>query len=127
MLAFSEPSVYQTSKCYVTHGTMGHLDPKQLPIKGKPWSTIGGLDFIHKARFNLASRVFMFADSFKIDLILPQDLLETVLASNLADRPGSEFRRVIMSLGEILTGDFLKEYIKQGRAVPSFMHVSDCV
>lgn len=48
MQAFSDPSVYQTSKCYVTHGTIGHLDPKQLPIKGKPWATIAGLDFIRK-------------------------------------------------------------------------------
>jgi ribonuclease P/MRP protein subunit RPP40 len=50
MQAFSESSVYQTSRCYLTHGTIGHLDPKQLPTKGKPWTAIAGLDFIHKAR-----------------------------------------------------------------------------
>lgn len=50
MQAFSEPSVYQTSKCYVTHGTIGHLDAKQLPTKGKPWTALAGLDFIHKVR-----------------------------------------------------------------------------
>lgn len=50
MQAFSEHSVYQTSKCYVTHGTIGHLDPNQLPIKGKSWTAISSLDSIHKVR-----------------------------------------------------------------------------
>ncbi|OIW28797.1 hypothetical protein CONLIGDRAFT_654905 [Coniochaeta ligniaria NRRL 30616] len=96
MQAFSEPSVYQTSKCYVTHGTIGHLDPKQLPTKGKPWTAIAGLDFIHK-----------------VDLILPQEAFQLVRDS-LLNGPPPEYRRVVMTLGDILTGDFLKEYIKQG-------------
>lgn len=48
MLSFSDPTVYQTSKCFFTHGTIAHLDPKQLPSKGKPWTTISSLDFVHK-------------------------------------------------------------------------------
>lgn len=50
MLSFPTPSVYQPSKCFVTHGTMAHPDPKQPPAKGKPWSTLLDQDFIHKVR-----------------------------------------------------------------------------
>lgn len=42
------PSIYQSPKCFVTYGTMGHVDPKQIPSKGKPWTAISDLDFIHK-------------------------------------------------------------------------------
>jgi ribonuclease P/MRP protein subunit RPP40 len=27
---------------------MGHVDPKQPPSKGKPWTAISELDFVHK-------------------------------------------------------------------------------
>ena len=50
MLAFPTPSVFQASKCYFTYGTMGHLDPQQLPTTKKLWTTISSLDFIHKVR-----------------------------------------------------------------------------
>ncbi|KAB5535181.1 ribonuclease P 40kDa subunit-domain-containing protein [Coniochaeta sp. 2T2.1] len=96
MQTFSEPSVYQSSKCNFTHGTIGHLDPKQLPTKGKPWAALAGLDFIHK-----------------VDLILPEETFKLIQES-LLKGPAPEYRRVIMTLGDILTGDFLKEYIKQG-------------
>jgi hypothetical protein len=36
------------SKCYVTHGAMGHLDPNQTPAKRKPYSSILALPSIHK-------------------------------------------------------------------------------
>jgi ribonucleases P/MRP protein subunit RPP40 len=36
------------SKCYVTHGTMGHLDPKQPPVKRKPYAAILAVPFVHK-------------------------------------------------------------------------------
>lgn len=29
---------------------MGHVDPKQPPSKGKPWTAISELDFVHKVR-----------------------------------------------------------------------------
>lgn len=38
------------SKCYVTHGTMGHLDPKQPPVKRKPYAAILAVPFVHKVR-----------------------------------------------------------------------------
>jgi ribonucleases P/MRP protein subunit RPP40 len=52
MLSFPTPAVYQSSKCFFTYGTMGHLDPKQPPSKGKPWVTLMGLDFIQKVGFH---------------------------------------------------------------------------
>ena len=48
MLSFNQPALFQASKCYVTHGVMGHLDPKQLPTKSKPWSTLTSHDFVHR-------------------------------------------------------------------------------
>jgi len=48
MLPFPSSTVYQTSKCYFTYGTMGHVDRNQLPSSKKPWSTIQSLDFIHR-------------------------------------------------------------------------------
>jgi ribonuclease P/MRP protein subunit RPP40 len=50
MLSFNPPPIYQASKCYVTHGVMGHLDPAQPPSKGKPWATLTSQDFVHKVR-----------------------------------------------------------------------------
>lgn len=50
MFTQASPSIYQSSKCQVTYGSMGHTDAKQLPHKGKPWSSIMALDFIHKVR-----------------------------------------------------------------------------
>lgn len=52
MLAFSEPTIYQQSKCYFTHGRLGHLDPSQLPTtwksKGKPWTALLAQEFVRR-------------------------------------------------------------------------------
>jgi ribonuclease P/MRP protein subunit RPP40 len=50
MLSFSDPAVYQSSKCYLTHGTMAYIDARQPPTKGKPWGTISSLGSIHKVK-----------------------------------------------------------------------------
>lgn len=50
MLSFNPPPVYQTSKCFVTHGVMGHLDPNQIPFMSKPWTTLRSQDFVHRVR-----------------------------------------------------------------------------
>ncbi|KAK4134075.1 hypothetical protein BT67DRAFT_449671 [Trichocladium antarcticum] len=100
MLSFHPPPVYQASRCDVTHGVMGHLDPAQPPSKGKPWATLTNLDFVHKA-----------------DLILPQEVFDVVQEKLVTDRPAPEFKRVVMSLHDILSGDFLTEYIKKGNVL----------
>ncbi|KAI8962980.1 ribonuclease P 40kDa subunit [Daldinia sp. FL1419] len=98
MLSFPAPSVYQSSKCSVTYGVMGHPDPKNLPNKGKPWSTLLTQDFVHK-----------------VDLILPKELVQLVEDKLISDASRAPiFHKVIMTVGQILEGDFFTEYIKIG-------------
>ncbi|RYO93524.1 hypothetical protein DL764_007973 [Monosporascus ibericus] len=101
MLSFPKLSIYQSPKCSVTYGTMGHPDPKQLPVKGKPWSALLAQDFVHE-----------------VDLILPQDLVQVVKDKIAREsRPTPTYSRVIMTLGHILEGDFFTEYIKIGNII----------
>jgi ribonuclease P/MRP protein subunit RPP40 len=97
MFPAAAPSVYQSPKCFMTHSTMGHVDTKQAPRKGKPWAAITSLDFIHK-----------------VDLILPAEVHDAV-SEQLAKTEGPPlYSRVVMSVGDILQGDFFTEYIKKG-------------
>ncbi|KAK4233888.1 ribonuclease P 40kDa subunit-domain-containing protein [Achaetomium macrosporum] len=100
MLSLDLPAVYQTSKCYVTYGVMGHLDPKQPPSKTKPWTALTSQDFVHRA-----------------DLILPQEVFDIVGEKLLKSKPAPEFRRVVMSLHDLLSGEFFTEYIKKGNVL----------
>ena len=51
MLTFPSHTLYQSSKCFVTHGTMAHLDQEQPPSsKHKPWAILASQGFIHKVR-----------------------------------------------------------------------------
>jgi hypothetical protein len=52
------------SKCYVTHGTMGHLDPKQPPVKRKPYAAILAIPFVHKVRIPRRGERRMLRDFF---------------------------------------------------------------
>ncbi|KAK0643336.1 ribonuclease P 40kDa subunit-domain-containing protein [Cercophora newfieldiana] len=97
MLAFQAPSVYQASKCYFTYGKMGHVDPKQPPSKSKPWTTLLGQDFVHR-----------------LDLIVPEEAYEAVHAAVVQNREAPQFKRVVISLRDVLSGDFFTEYIKKG-------------
>ncbi|KAI1382951.1 ribonuclease P 40kDa subunit [Hypoxylon trugodes] len=101
MLSFATPSVYQSSKCFVTYGVMGHLDPQHVPSKGKPWSSLLAQDFVHK-----------------VDLILPQELVQIVTDKIVGDpNRAPTFYKVIMTLGQIIDGDFFTEYIKIGNII----------
>ncbi|GJC80507.1 ribonuclease P protein subunit p40 [Colletotrichum liriopes] len=97
MLSLPTPSVYQAPKCFVTYGTMAHVEPKQLPTKGKPWAPILGQGFNHK-----------------VELILPQECCEVVHQKLVKDVAAPTFHRVIMTLGQVLDGAFFNEYIKRG-------------
>ncbi|GKT83966.1 ribonuclease P 40kda subunit [Colletotrichum tofieldiae] len=97
MLSLPTPSVYQAPKCFVTYGTMAHVEPKQLPTKGKPWAPILGQGFNHK-----------------VELILPQECCEVVHQKLVMDVAAPTFHRVIMTLGQVLDGAFFNEYIKRG-------------
>jgi ribonuclease P/MRP protein subunit RPP40 len=47
---------------------------------------------------------------------MPQELLELVQEKLLMPKPAPEYKRVAMSLHDILSGDFFTEYIKKGEA-----------
>jgi ribonuclease P/MRP protein subunit RPP40 len=49
-----------------------------------------------------------------VDLILPESIAELLHAQLIEGRPQPDYSRVIMSLGDVLTGDFFMEYIKAG-------------
>ncbi|QGI64744.1 hypothetical protein CEK26_008698 [Fusarium fujikuroi] len=58
MFPAAAPSIYQSSKCFVSYGTMGYLDTKQTPRKGKPWTAVMSMDFIHKVDLILPSEAY---------------------------------------------------------------------
>ncbi|KAJ4028518.1 hypothetical protein NW752_000779 [Fusarium irregulare] len=97
MFPAAAPSIYQSPKCFVTYGTMGHVDTNQAPRKSKPWAAITSLDFIHK-----------------VDLILPAEVHDAVSEQLAKTSMSPRYSRVVMSLGDVLQGDFFTEYIKRG-------------
>lgn len=117
MFSFQKPSIYQTPKCFVTYGTMSYPDPDQLPTKAKPWSTLLSQDYVHKVRelsFDEALSQ-QHAHTYQIDLILPEALLRLVKEKILDDTARiPSYQRVIMTLGQVLEGDFFTQYIKIG-------------
>ncbi|KAI6768200.1 hypothetical protein HG530_006209 [Fusarium avenaceum] len=97
MVPAAAPSIYQSPKCLVTYGSMGHVDTKQAPRKGKPWSSVVSLDFVHK-----------------VDLILPTEAYDAVREQLANTQKPPRYSRVVMSLGDIVQGDFFTEYIRKG-------------
>ncbi|OBT72425.1 hypothetical protein VF21_08203 [Pseudogymnoascus sp. 05NY08] len=83
--------------CFVTHGAMGHLDPAQPPVKRKPYSTILAVPFA--------------------ELILPQELYESIQSDMDSKFSVPTYSRVILPLAELLSGDFFTEYIKKGNVL----------
>ncbi|EHA56964.1 hypothetical protein MGG_06856 [Pyricularia oryzae 70-15] len=92
-----QKSIYQTPKCYFTYGAMVHVDPKQPPSKGKPWTTLASRDFIHQ-----------------VDLILPQEIFSIFQQKVLNSHVPPQYKRVTMTLGQVLEKDFFQEYLKIG-------------
>ncbi|TGJ80660.1 hypothetical protein E0Z10_g8094 [Xylaria hypoxylon] len=77
---------------------MSYPNAIQLPAKVKPWSALLSQDYVHK-----------------IDLVLPEELSQLVKESVLNDTAQiPSYRRVIMTLGQVLEGDFFTQYIKIG-------------
>ncbi|KAF5870060.1 putative ribonuclease p 40kda subunit protein [Botrytis fragariae] len=100
MLSFPKDTKHE-QKCYVTHGTMGHLDPKQTPVKRKPFVNILGHKFINK-----------------VEMILPKELYE-IMKSGVDGVLGEDspvYSRVVLPLSALLEGEFFTEYIKKGEA-----------
>ncbi|KAL3420800.1 ribonuclease p mrp protein subunit pop1 [Phlyctema vagabunda] len=85
------------AKCAVTHGIMGHLDPKQPPVKRKPYSSILSHHFVQK-----------------VELILPEEIYEIIKSNFFSDLANPAYSRVILPLRALVEGDFFTEYIKKG-------------
>lgn len=95
-----QKSIYQTPKCYFTYGVMAHVDPAQPPSKGKPWTTLASRDFIHQ-----------------VDVILPQEVFGLFQQKVLDKHKPPQYKRVTMTLGQVLEKDFFQEYIKIGNII----------
>ncbi|PHH61657.1 hypothetical protein CDD81_8068 [Ophiocordyceps australis] len=96
IFAQAAPSIYQSSKCFVTYGSMAHIDPKQPPQCGHPWANIAAQRFVHK-----------------VDIIAPQACYEALYQKLVQERQQPSYARVTMTLGQILD-QFLISSIKQG-------------
>ncbi|KAG4417357.1 hypothetical protein IFR04_009498 [Cadophora malorum] len=93
-------STENEQKCNVTHGVMGHLDPKQPPVKRKPFAATLSQSFIQKT-----------------ELILPEELYEIIKKEFLTEVSKPSYSRVILPLGALLEGEFFNEYIKKGNVL----------
>ena len=118
MFQQASPSVYQSSRCFITYGTMGHIDPKQTSRRSKPWTTIASQDFVHKvappsqtAHLSRGPANFVGA---KVDLIVPQQCHAALRDKLLQDQRLPHYSRVTMALGQVLQGSFFTEYVKNG-------------
>ncbi|KUJ07937.1 uncharacterized protein LY89DRAFT_691255 [Mollisia scopiformis] len=96
MLNFRVETKNET-KCYATHGVLGHVDPKQPPVKRKPFSAILNHDFIQK-----------------VELFLPEELYRIVEKGIINALPAPSYSSVILPLAALLEGEFFNEYIKRG-------------
>lgn len=113
MLGFAEDTK-NDRKCYVTHGMMGHLDPKQPPIKRKPFDAILSHPFIHKAGQLFLQIGFMLTRN-QVELVLPQEIYEIIKKDLFDTSEKPIYSRVILPLKALLEGEFFNEYIKRGR------------
>ncbi|OJD37804.1 ribonuclease p 40kda subunit [Diplodia corticola] len=90
-----------SAKCYFTHAMLGeHVSEKHPPTKKKPFNTILAQPFSHTA-----------------DLILPDDVCESIRQELDGDAAKFHYARVYMSLGQIIDGDFFNHYIKTGNVL----------
>lgn len=122
MLGFEEPSIYERSKCFFTHGRLQHIDPQQLPKdwekKGKPWTAVLSHDFIRRVsacRVSLYSRQKLIIT--QVDVVLPQESWELVRDTLLRSAKTPEYCRVSVALSQVLEGEFFTEYIKIGMRI----------
>ncbi|KAI9731668.1 MAG: hypothetical protein M1818_007798 [Claussenomyces sp. TS43310] len=79
---------------------MGHLDPKQPPIKKRPYASILAIPYV-----------------YKIQLLLPKELYELVRDQLSTIFKSPRYSRVILSLSALVDGEFFNEYVKTGNVL----------
>ncbi|RFU36008.1 hypothetical protein B7463_g405, partial [Scytalidium lignicola] len=97
MLGFPT-SPKQGPKCVASYGTMGHLDPKQPPVKRNPFAAVLNQRFVHQ-----------------VQLILPKEIYEIVKTDLIKDEINPIYSRVILPLRSLVEGEIFNEYIKKRR------------
>ncbi|EEP78635.1 predicted protein [Uncinocarpus reesii 1704] len=84
--------------CYTTIGHLPHyVEPKQIPTKKSPFSAFSGHPFVHST-----------------ELILPEEIYQTVWDTVSSKISSCQYAKVFMSLADILEGDFFNKYLKTG-------------
>jgi ribonucleases P/MRP protein subunit RPP40 len=105
-----------SSKIQLTHSLLpGYIDPNNVSTKKRPFSTFNAQPFSHTVRVH-DCWTGLFANEMQVDLILPGEIFDLV-HQHLEENDTvlkSQYARVYMKLGEILTGDFFTEYVKEG-------------
>ena len=98
---------------------MGHLDPKQPPVRRKPYAAILNQDFIYKARWPWIQDEFgwyVFVH-WKAELILAEELYELIKTDFFKEQTSHIYSKVILPLKALLEGEFFNEYIKKGKII----------
>ena len=89
------------AKCLFTFGLLpGYIDAAQPPTKRKPFSSIRGQQWSHT-----------------VQMLVPVESLEAVrqeLARQTNTAGDIHYAKVIMTLGDVLAGEFFNVHVKQG-------------
>ncbi|PFH56679.1 hypothetical protein XA68_16137 [Ophiocordyceps unilateralis] len=93
-------SIYRSSTCSVTYGSLGQDGDRKAPQTGRPWTAIAAQDFIHR-----------------IDLIAPQDCYAALFQKLVMQQRQPVYARVTMPLEQLLQADFLSECVRKGDAL----------
>ena len=110
-------SIYQSPKCFVTHGSMGHIERGLTPCESKPWANLEQLGFIHKVTQAMEVIDGLVPNSLQVDILLPQEKSESLRQKLTNSRPPPCYYKLLMSLEQILEREFLEEGIKKGTGV----------
>jgi hypothetical protein len=91
---------------------MENTCPPGFHSQGKGHCTLS-LGFILRRGDGIQTLVSPTKPYAQVDIVVPKELLETIL-DKVTARKAPEFQSVVMSLHDVLSGDFFANYIKKG-------------
>ena len=103
-------------KMSVSNGALpAYIETQQPPSRKKPFSTILNQSFTHAVseKMRLMGSIWLRWLP-QVELLLPEELYDLIWQDVSSKTSSLEYSRVIMSLSEILDGDFFNKYIKAG-------------
>jgi hypothetical protein len=90
------------------------LIPSKLLVKASHGPQLRRWILFTRSELFLRVLSWVRTNQYKVDLILPAEVHDAV-SEQLAKTTGPpRYSRVVMSLGDVLQGDFFTEYIKKG-------------